>query len=540
MTGGSNMDKRIVTFEETINRSNSAEPGNHVILGCDIGNGFGYVSALMKENEDPERLFPGSSGFDAFGMPTTAYITPPSGKPIVVCQNGKTAEKLYQNKPEQLVRAIKTQLERTYISIPDVENPVKVSDIYAAAARDLITLANQELSARVMPRTHDIVFTFPAAFCDNLPLLEQMQSAIEQIEIDGQKIHVAGRLPEPAAVAIDYLHYIQHIVPEEQRIKADQFTVLVYDLGYGTFDTAVVTASSKDQPYVLHAKDGLPEVGGKNFDDVLYNEICRQLKKQYGYVPQNAGQREEIRTEAIKAKIELSSNEKALISVMGKDDYYEVEITRERFEELSRHLLDQTLELVQRVMDDVKGTGITIDSVVLSGGASQMPMVRNNLEQMLEGRYPILIYRPSQAVSFGAARYGYMSQRILTQLTDCCYGIWMPSEDSEEGEVRFLVQSGQQRPAVSEKLTFYSGSSHLNLRIYRSRAKNTQLEKASEDECESVINMPFDVTPGSQCTVIFEVYDDYGVALKLTTDHSERYLQSSKTMFRNLSEQKSE
>jgi molecular chaperone DnaK (HSP70) len=96
-----------------------------------------------------------------------------------------------------------------------------------------------------------------------------MQSAIEQIEIDGQKIHVAGRLPEPAAVAIDYLHYIQHIVPEEQRIKADQFTVLVNDLGYGTFDTAVVTASSKDQPYVLHAKDGLPEVGGKNFDEVI-------------------------------------------------------------------------------------------------------------------------------------------------------------------------------------------------------------------------------------------------------------------------------
>ena len=71
---------------------------------------------------------------------------------------------------------------------------------------------------------NDIVFTFPAAFADNVSFLEMMQKNIEKIKINGNKINVLGRLPEPAAVAIDYLHYMQHIAPKDIRIKDKKFT----------------------------------------------------------------------------------------------------------------------------------------------------------------------------------------------------------------------------------------------------------------------------------------------------------------------------
>lgn len=227
----------------------------------------------------------------------------------------------------------------------------------------------------------------------------------------GHPLRVLGRLPEPAAVAIDYLHYMQHIAPEDIRLKEDRFTVLVYDLGHGTFDTAVVTAQSKGSPYQLHAKNGLPEVGGKDFDRLLYEEFCRQLLEQYDYAPKNERDRQKILQAAIQAKFELTDGENSVQQILVKGEYLEVEVTQARFEELSQHLMFQTLELVQNVLEESEANDITVQGIVLSGGASKMPMVKRNLEAMVEGAMPVVLYRPSEAVSYGAARSPMASSR---------------------------------------------------------------------------------------------------------------------------------
>ena len=245
------------------------------VLGCDIGNGYGYVSVLLNEKEDPIPLFPNKYGLKGFGMPTAAYVTPPHGKEIVVFKDGKASEKLYRSKPEQMVRAIKTRFKEKSIVVPGIEQPVNVGSVYSAITRDLIDLAEEELKNLSIEPIYDVVFTFPATFADNTDLLDMMQKSIEKNTINGNRINVLGRLPEPAAVAIDYLHYMQHIAPKEVRISEKKFTVLVYDLGHGTFDTAVVTAQSEGTPYVLHSKAGLPEIGGKDFDEVMYQELRR-------------------------------------------------------------------------------------------------------------------------------------------------------------------------------------------------------------------------------------------------------------------------
>lgn len=512
------------------------------ILGCDIGNGFGYVSLLQQQAGDPLPLLPSKYQLSNLGMPTTAYVTPPDGTPIVVFQKGKAAEKRYQKYPKQLVHAVKTRLKEGSIALPEVEKPVPVAQLYGAIARDLVTLAEEELKNKGIDPIYDLVFTFPASFADDTAILEQMQQAIQAVELDGHPLRVLGRLPEPAAVAIDYLHYMQHIAPEDIRLKEEQFTVLVYDLGHGTFDTAVVTAQSKGSPYQLHAKNGLPEVGGKDFDRLLYEEFCRQLLEQYEYAPKNERDRQKILQAAIQAKFELTDGETSVQQILVKGEYLEVEVTQARFEELSQHLMFQTLELVQNVLEESEANGITVQGIVLSGGASKMPMVKRSLEALVEGAMPVVLYRPSEAVSYGAARFAYGIQPeeeqpeetastalsvpappvqpnpVLEQFTDCGYGIWMPAEGKLDGEVRFLVGSGARRPAVSHPVSVVSQSSRMVIKLYRSQSGQEADSAADVKDCRSMLWFPFAVTAGQRYQVRLIVREDYSVVVELTDE----------------------
>jgi hypothetical protein len=381
-----------------------------------------------------------------------------------------------------------------------------------------------------------------------------MQKSIENVQINGQNIKVVGRLPEPAAVAIDYLYYMQNIAPADIKISGDSYTALVYDLGHGTFDVAVVTARSKGEPYQLHINDGLPDVGGKDFDAILYDEICRKLKIEYDYTPKNANAREIIRNAAIEIKHELSDSKNSRQEISLPDgSVATIEIERSLFEKKGKNLINQTLELVDNVIQQAKKDKIKIDSVILSGGASQMPMVIDGLKQLLgdEG-ITIQVYRPSEAVSYGAARYAYgraelpkpepapkpkpepapkpkpepvpkpkpepapkpesTISTILENYSEYCYGIWMPSDTSLAGFVNVMVESKRKLPAISDEITLVSSGSPMRLRLYRSKEKNIIAKTLNvEEQSESIMFIPFDVPENTECTVRIVVQEDYNV-----------------------------
>lgn len=532
------------------------------VFGCDIGNGFGYISVLNDVNKDPLPMFPSKYKLDSVGMPTSAYIAPPDGDIIEVFE-GRAACKKYKNESNKLIHAVKTRLNQGSIPIPGIANAIPVDKIYASIARDLIRLGNEERKNRGESPIYDIVFTFPASFTKNLNLLNRMQKSIENIQLDGQNIKVVGRLPEPAAVAIDYLYYMQNIAPDEIRLSDDSYTALVYDLGHGTFDVAVVTAKSKGEPYQLHLNDGLPDVGGKDFDAILYDEICRKLKVEYDYIPKNSNAREVIRNVAIEIKHELSNSEKSIhnISLPG-GNIANVEITRAKFEEKGRILINQTLELVDNVMKQAKKDKIKIDSIILSGGASQMPMVTNGIKQLIKDEdISLQVYRPSEAVSYGAARYAYgmaskeYSQETITNHTskdteksdifirtkskseevstplsrvadestktsilekysEYCYGIWVPSEDDLYGIVNVMVESNRKLPAISDAITLVSSGSPTRIRLYRSKEKNIKVKTLDvEKQSESIMFIPFDIPENKVFTVRIEVQEDYNIRI---------------------------
>lgn len=535
------------------------------VFGCDIGNGFGYISVLKDVNRDPLPMFPSKYKLDAVGMPTSAYIAPPDGANIEVF-DGRSACDKHKKESDKFIHAVKNRLKQGSIPVPGITNAISSDKIYAAIARDLILLGNEERKNRGEDPIYEIVFTFPASYTNDLNLLNRMQKSIENVKINGQNIKVVGRLPEPAAVAIDYLYYMQNIAPADIKLSENSYTALVYDLGHGTFDVAVVTVRSKGEPYQLHINDGLPDVGGKDFDAILYDEMCRKLKVEYDYTPKNSNAREIIRNAAIEIKHELSDSKNSRQEISLPDgSVANIEIERSLFEEKGRKLINQTFELVDKVIQQAKKDRIKIDSVILSGGASQMPMVIDGLKELLcDTGIAIQVYRPSEAVSYGAARYAYsraelpkpepepilkpvshetiksdsainLSNKpvsnsessstpilrrmlespvspIMENYSEYCYGIWMPSNEDLVGIVNVLVESKRKLPAISDEITLVSTGSPMRLRLYRSKEKNIKAKKLNvEEQSESIMFMSFDVPENTECSVRIVVQEDYNV-----------------------------
>lgn len=523
------------------------------VFGCDIGNGFAYISLLESAKSDPVPMFPVNSEYDlgAIGMPTSAYVVPPDGDNIEVF-DGRSSYDRHRREPDKMIHAVKTRLKEGKIPVPGISKPVSSDMIYAAVARDLIKLGNEVRKGKGEPCIRDIVFTFPAAYTNDISMLNRMQKSIEGITVEGKPIRVVGRLPEPAAVAIDYLFYMQNLAPQNVRLKDNAYTALVYDLGHGTFDTAVVTAKSKGEPYQLHFNAGLPEIGGKDFDQILYNEVCNALKIQQGYVPKNNDSRDRIKREAVEMKHELTESTVSVREIMMDDgEYAEVEISRELFEKRARSLINQTFELVEQMIQQADNNGMHIDAVVLSGGASQMPMVSKGLKELLEEYgIPISEHRPSEAVSYGAARFAYgrlnglinnktkekgnpsddsskiikgqiqkpIEKPILEKFTEYSYGIWLPSKERLDGIIEFLIDSKTKMPAKSRLIRITSPSGRVVIKLYRSLEKFTRKETLATNECVELIRIPFDVPSSGQCEISIVVLEDYNIKLMCRTE----------------------
>ena len=517
------------------------------VFGCDIGNGFAYISLLEDNNLDPVSMFPVNKDYylDKMGMPTSAYIVPPDGNNIEVFDS-RSSYDIHVREPEKFIHAVKTRLKEVSIPIPGISTPVLVDNVYAAITRDLINLGNEVRKSKNMPVIRDIVFTFPASFLkdNNIELLNRMQRSIESVQIEGESLRVVGRLPEPAAVAIDYLFYMQNLAPKNIRIKSDHYTALVYDLGHGTFDAAVVTASNKGKPYELHFSDGLPDVGGKDFDNILYDEICKALKNQDGFVPKNSLVRDQIKRKAVELKHSLSDNEIEVFQIMKDDgEYAEIEVTRELFEKKAEGLIKRTFIVVDKMINQAKDLGLHVDAVVLSGGASQMPMVSNGLRTLLDDyNIPVYEHRLREAVSFGAARYACeignsvenVSKKILEKYTEYSYGVWLPSENKLAGYVEFVLKSELKLPAESVPIIFTSATDRIVIKLNRSIKKFEKKSNVEVDDCVEIMRIPFDVPANTQCEIKIVALEDYNLKIICKVENGLVIEKSTSDLLKNL------
>ena len=237
------------------------------------------------------------------------------------------------------------------------------------------------------------VITVPAYFND-----AQRQATKNAGKIAG--LEVERIINEPTAAALAY-----GLDKQEQTQ-----TVLVYDLGGGTFDVSILELG--DGVFEVKSTSGNNHLGGDDFDQRIIDYIVKDIKKEHDIdLSDDKMAMQRIKDAAEKAKKDLSGVSQTQISLpflaQGKDGVinYESSLTRAKFEELIHDLLDDTLVPVKKALKDAKLTAKDIDKVLLVGGSTRIPKVQEIVKNEL-GKEPSKGVNPDEVVAMGAAIQG--------------------------------------------------------------------------------------------------------------------------------------
>lgn len=274
----------------------------------------------------------------------------------------------------------------------------------------------QDAEAYLGEEVTQVVITVPAYFTD-----AQRQATKDAGKIAG--LEVLRIINEPTAAALSY---------GLDKLDQDQ-TVLVFDLGGGTFDVSILQLG--DGVFEVKATSGNNHLGGDDFDNSIVTALLDQFRDQEGMdlsADRMALQR--IREAAEKAKIELSTRAVTSINLpfIAADEtgpkHLESELSRTRFEELAKPLIEATLEPVSQALKDAELTPGDIDRILLVGGSTRIPAVQKAITGYFNGKTPDRSVNPDEAVALGASIQagvlgGEVKDLLLLDVTPLSLGI---------------------------------------------------------------------------------------------------------------------
>ena len=285
----------------------------------------------------------------------------------------------------------------------------------------------EEISAKVLmklksdaeaylgEKVTEAVITVPAYFND-----AERQATKNAGKIAG--LDVKRIINEPTAAALAY-----GIDKQD-----DTHTILVYDLGGGTFDVSILDLG--DGVFEVKSTSGNNKLGGDDFDQRVMDYIVKDIKKEHGVdLSDDKMAMQRIKDAAEKAKKDLSGMTTTQISLpflaQGKDGVinYESDLTRAKFEELNMDLFESTLEPVRKALKDAKLKAKDIDKVLLVGGSTRIPYIQELVKKEL-GQEPSKGVNPDECVALGAAIQGgvltgEVNDLILLDVTPLSLGI---------------------------------------------------------------------------------------------------------------------
>ncbi len=349
---------------------------NDSVYGIDLGTTYSAI-ARISDLGAPEII----NNFEGDQTTPSAVFFEGPGSAIV----GKEAKNAAVTDPDNACLLIKKQMGTEFPQdfAGETYTPEAIS---ALILRELVKSANQESGTEISK----VVITVPAYF--GVQEREATRQAGQMAGLD-----VIGIVTEPVAAALS-------IGARSETAE----TIMVYDLGGGTFDTTVMKVDS-GKVEVL-AVDGNRVLGGADWDRALIDLIAERFVAESGFEDDDPRHDEEFMLDlALKAeelKKSLSKKDNAVIRPSYGGERASVEVTRLDFETATAHLLNQTIEIAERTVQSAqeKEPGLTIDRVLLVGGSSRMPMVRTALKDRLGWDAQDTEF--DLAVAKGAAIYG--------------------------------------------------------------------------------------------------------------------------------------
>ena len=369
------------------------------IIGIDLGTTNSCVSVL--EGGEPKIIA------NAEGDRTTPSVVAIKKDEEMV---GITAKRQAITNPNNTVMSIKRKMG-TSEKVEMDGKKYTPEEISAKILMKLKTDAESYLGSKVTKA----VITVPAYFND-----AERQATKNAGKIAG--LEVERIINEPTAAALAY--------GLEKQDKLH--TILVYDLGGGTFDVSILELG--DGVFEVKSTAGNNRLGGDDFDQRIVDYLVDEFKKDNGVdLSKDKMAMQRLKDEAEKAKKDLSGVTTTTISLpfitQGEDGplHLEITLTRAKFEELNHDLFDKTIDLVKKAMKDAKMTAKDINKVVLVGGSTRIPYIQEVVEKEL-GQEPYKGVNPDEVVAMGAAIQGgvlsgEVDDLVLLDVTPLSLGI---------------------------------------------------------------------------------------------------------------------
>ena len=410
------------------------------ILGIDLGT-TNSAFAVM-EGGDPEIIV------NSEGERTTPSVVAFSdGEQLV----GKPAKNQAIQNPEETIASIKRHMGEDDYTVEldgDEYTPEQVSAmILQKIKRDAEDYLGDEIEKAVI--------TVPAYFSDR-----QRQATKDAGEIAG--FEVERIINEPTAAAMAY-----GLDDESNQ------TVLVYDLGGGTFDVSILELGGG--VYEVVATNGDNELGGDDWDEVIVEWLADDFEDEHGIdLREDRQALQRLYEAAEEAKIELSNRKETSINlpfIAADDDGpkdLEASLTRAKFESLSAELVDRTVDPTEQALEDAGYTESDIDEVILVGGSTRMPMVQEKVEE-LTGKEPQKNVNPDEAVALGAAIQGGVlsgdvDDIVLVDVTPLSLGV-----EVKGGLFERLIDKNTTIPTEESKIftTAQANQTQVQIRVFQ-------------------------------------------------------------------------